>query len=127
VQLLLDRGAPVDAQDRTGRTALMIAAEHRSAAAVRLLLGRGADTDIADERGWLPLMAACAHADVAVIRLLLNAGSSTFWLANDGTSALDLIVIHLQRPTPSTDLTAVAIILFVGSDRDHHHYAPAVF
>ncbi len=39
IALLLDRGAPVDAADNRGRTALMMAAELGDAAVVELLLG----------------------------------------------------------------------------------------
>ena len=49
--LLLDAGAPIDAVDNRGRTALMIAAELGRAAIVEALLKRGADRAIADKAG----------------------------------------------------------------------------
>jgi ankyrin repeat protein len=51
VEMLLSAGAPVDAIDNRGRTALMIAAELGHAEIVDLLLGRGADRSIADKSG----------------------------------------------------------------------------
>ena len=51
VELLLDAGAPIDAVDNRGRTALMMAAELDHAAIVELLLHRGADRSIADKGG----------------------------------------------------------------------------
>jgi ankyrin repeat protein len=51
VTLLLDSGAPIDAVDNRGRTALMIAAELGRAAIVEALLARGADRAIADKAG----------------------------------------------------------------------------
>jgi ankyrin repeat protein len=51
VALLLDAGAPIDARDRRGRTALMIAAERGHAEIVELLLARGADRALADKDG----------------------------------------------------------------------------
>jgi ankyrin repeat protein len=51
VELLLDAGAPVDAVDNRGRTALMIAAELGHAPVVEILLARGADGSIADKSG----------------------------------------------------------------------------
>ena len=51
VELLLGAGAPIDAVDNRGRTALMIAAELGYGAIVDLLLGRGADRTIADKSG----------------------------------------------------------------------------
>jgi ankyrin repeat protein len=51
VELLLEAGAPIDAADNRGRTALMMAAEIGDADVVEHLLGRGADPAIADKSG----------------------------------------------------------------------------
>jgi ankyrin repeat protein len=51
IALLLDRGAPIDAADNRGRTALMTAAELGDAAVVELLLARGADRTLRDRQG----------------------------------------------------------------------------
>ena len=51
VALLLDSGAPIDATDNRGRTALMIAAERGHAAVVGALLARGADPAMRDKAG----------------------------------------------------------------------------
>jgi uncharacterized protein len=51
IGLLLDAGAPLDAVDNRGRTALMMAAEIGDAAVVEGLLARGADPMIADKSG----------------------------------------------------------------------------
>jgi ankyrin repeat protein len=51
VELLLEAGAPIDAADNRGRTALMMAAEIGDADVVEHLLGGGADPAIADKSG----------------------------------------------------------------------------
>jgi ankyrin repeat protein len=51
IPLLLEAGAPIDAADNRGRTALMIAAELGRGAIVEALLARGADRSIADKNG----------------------------------------------------------------------------
>ncbi|HKA79804.1 MAG TPA: ankyrin repeat domain-containing protein [Xanthobacteraceae bacterium] len=51
VALLLDAGAPIDAVDNRGRTALMTAAELGRGEVVELLLARGADRGITDKGG----------------------------------------------------------------------------
>jgi ankyrin repeat protein len=51
VALLLDAGAPIDAVDNRGRTALMTAAELSRGEVVELLLARGADRTTADKSG----------------------------------------------------------------------------
>ena len=51
VELLIERGAAIDAADNRGRTALMIAAERGDAAVVETLAMRGADRDLRDKTG----------------------------------------------------------------------------
>src|SRR5206468_9240144 len=63
--LLLDKGADVNARDYAGRTALLkamegSASEYRVIGAdesmARLLIGRGADVNARDQDGWSPLL-----------------------------------------------------------------------
>ena len=51
VALLLDAGAPIDAVDNRGYSALMIAAEGGHAAVAQALLAHGADRDLKDKAG----------------------------------------------------------------------------
>ena len=51
VNLVLDRGAAIDARDNRGRTALMIAAERGHAAIAALLIARGAAAELRDKGG----------------------------------------------------------------------------
>lgn len=51
VELLLERGATVDAEAPNGTTPLMLAAQHAPEATVNLLLRRGADTRRRTQRG----------------------------------------------------------------------------
>jgi len=68
---LLERGAPIDAADNRGRTALLIAAERGDAAIVSLLLDRGADRIRRDKEGKSALDLAAS----APIRARLSAGN----------------------------------------------------
>lgn len=58
VQLLLDAGAEVNAQDGDGWTPLNLAAHEGAAETVALLLARGADPSIANRAGQTPLQTA---------------------------------------------------------------------
>ena len=77
IEALLDRGARVDAKDKEGRTALMLAARSGEAAAVRLLLAKGARVTDRDAAGLGPLEWARRGNDpvqVAEVARLLQAG-----------------------------------------------------
>jgi uncharacterized protein len=81
---LLAVGEDINAMDRYGQTALMLAAMHGHNGIVRILLTHGADTDAAAKFGLSALMLAVInrHADIA--RQLVDAGSD---LSLKGTGA----------------------------------------
>ena len=63
IELLLDHGANIDAQDENGNTALHLASLLGYVSAVRLLLSRRANHNLRDCRGFLPVdMASCEEA-----------------------------------------------------------------
>ena len=85
-ELLLDAGAPIDARNADGQTALLILlgarAQPRSGADQKALLGllgtlceRGARIDVQDERGVGPLHACAMHGLLLPARALLAAGA----------------------------------------------------
>jgi uncharacterized protein len=72
---LLDRGTDVDARDRHGQTALMMAAHAGHREVVEVLIGHRANLNTTAKYGLSALMLAlvAGHADVA--RLLADAGT----------------------------------------------------
>jgi uncharacterized protein len=77
-------GADVDARDRFGQTALMLAAQRGHLEAVRALVRAGADLDVTAKFGLSATMLAVANHHEAVARTLAEAGAD---LARVGSGA----------------------------------------
>ncbi|KAA8493860.1 putative ankyrin repeat protein [Porphyridium purpureum] len=75
VDVLLELGVPVDANDDDGRTALMDALNCNQVACVRKLIRRGADLEQRHEHDHSPLMRAVCHNAVGAVRVLLYYGA----------------------------------------------------
>jgi ankyrin repeat protein len=86
MQLLIDRGAKVNAQDTQGYSALMIAAKVGQMAGVEFLLGKGASVDLKNNAGETALKLArsvhenkqISNADLVenrIVAMLLKAGA----------------------------------------------------
>ena len=92
VELLLDRGAEVDAFGRgwmTG-TALHSAVSRKASEIARRLLKAGANPNARQSAGWTPLHSAANNGDLASIDLLLAAGADPSATNDEGRSVLDL-------------------------------------
>ena len=89
VDLLLDRGAKLEANPN-GWTSLHYAARYNaSVAVVELLLDRGADLEAANENGSTPLhFAAFDNDSVEVVALLLDRGAALEAVDGDGDTPL---------------------------------------
>ena len=75
VNLLLDRGANIEATDKQERTSMSWAAENGHDSTVRLLLDRGARIEKKGYVGRTPLVWAVSKAQESIFRLLLNRGA----------------------------------------------------
>ncbi|KAG8527897.1 uncharacterized protein KY384_006813 [Bacidia gigantensis] len=86
VQLQLEEGAEINAQDADGRTALSFAAEYGSESAVRTLIENGADVNLKCFVRWsgadrvfnserTPLHWACWNGYAGIVGLLITAGA----------------------------------------------------
>lgn len=93
IKVLIDAGAEVDARDKDGETALMMASG-RQLDVVKLLLARGAKVNSKDYRGWTPLMWASYNAPYvghpAIVQELLDRGADLNAKGSDGETALML-------------------------------------
>lgn len=73
VELLLQRGASVNRQDRSGRTALSYACENGYLDAVKILVQNNADPEIVDAWGNSALMYAVVAGHAPVVEFLVRA------------------------------------------------------
>ena len=76
VRELVRSGADVDARDRHGQTALMLAAHRGHREIVELLVEAGADLDVAAKYNLTALMLAIVAGHAAVARVLVRAGAN---------------------------------------------------
>ena len=81
LEVLLRRGAPVDAADQYGMTALMLAARAGSAASVEVLLHSHANINAVDHKGNTVLMHGAAGGKVDVIERLLAYRTGRRWIS----------------------------------------------
>ncbi len=75
VDLLLARGAPLDARNLAGATALFLAADGDHAQVAQRLIERGADVKLAGRSGVTPVAAAAYRGNDAIVEALLDHGA----------------------------------------------------
>ena len=88
VELLLDRGANIEAKNRWGQTPLLIAADWGKTETVERLLNRGANIEAQDNDGWTPLMYAARSGNTETVALLIERGANIEAQDNDGWTPL---------------------------------------
>lgn len=76
LEALLNAGAGIDARDRYGQTALMLAARNGHLVAVEALLRRGANPDVTAKFGLSALMLAIVAGHEAIAQALVRAGAN---------------------------------------------------
>jgi ankyrin repeat protein len=89
MQLLIDNGANINAQNHYGISALMYAVDSRNVDMVTLLLlDNNIDVDLQSNKGCTALMLAAKHNRLDLVQQLVNAGAALSIQDNNGCDAL---------------------------------------
>ena len=114
VRALLDQGAPVDARDDRGATALVRAAYGNQVDTAALLVQAGADVDLQDDSRQSAYLIATSEVgdDPRLLDLTLGAGADID--AKDSYNGTGLI-----RAAERANVKIVERLLKAGIDRDH--------
>ena len=98
IQSALSKGAPIEAKDNAGRTALHIAATLDNADCLRVLLDKGAQIEAKDKSGKTALHQAAWAGHQNCLRTLLEKGAKIEDKDYDGRTALSIAALkgHLK-------------------------------
>ncbi|CAI5506472.1 unnamed protein product [Closterium sp. Naga37s-1] len=90
-QLLAGGGVDINlpSPERSGWTAVHLAAFYEHPEVVQVLLAAGADTDARNSTGNTPLQFACIEGNLDVARILLDAGADLYATSDDKGNALE--------------------------------------
>lgn len=94
VELLVDRGAPVNARCERSFTPLHWAVRFSLLEIIAILLKRGAEVNAQADTGETPLFVAVVHRDAAEVQLLLNNGAQVDVVDEDKYTPLHLAARH---------------------------------
>ncbi len=95
--LLLDHGADIEAEDKSGKTPLMLATEECKIHVVRVLLERGADAIRRGTDGHAPMHSAALGGSKRILAMLIERGADVNAATDAGTTPL-LIAQMRQYP-----------------------------
>ena len=115
IDLLVQYGADINAQDLSGRTPLHCAVRSAYPTIVEKLLQKGAAMK-ADNFGWMPIHAAASRAQLESTALLLDQGADIHALTNQDLTPLDLVINLEDGKTEQQCLEEVKLLLARGAE-----------
>lgn len=110
---LLDAGAPINAVNNEGNTAVMMATQNNHVDAVKMLIEQGADLNLRNDRQDNVLLYAGAEGLLEIVQLAIKAGADTTLTNRFGGTAL----------IPAADRGHIDVVeeLLLNSDTDVNH------
>ena len=102
VELLLQRGAPVDTLDKLGNTALHITAKLGNEAVVKSVLHQKPNVNLANNYGFTALHCVCHRPHNGLVELLIDYGAQVNVTATNGESPLHIAARAVATESLST-------------------------
>jgi ankyrin repeat protein len=136
--LLIEKGADVNARDKSGNSVLEQAASSNNVEVARLLIARGAQVNNVDEGGYTPLLNAAGNGDrsAAMVKLLLEHGAQVNVRTGETAEIVKNSPLLLGHLTPLHEAVGqgnyetVEALLKAGADvnaKDVRNATPLVF
>ena len=103
---LIDAGADINARNKDGSTALMLATcnGEDGETVCDLLLKAGAGINEKNNDGWTPLMWAARNSTLGVCKIMIGAGADIDARKKDGSTSLMLATYNSERASAICDL-----------------------
>lgn len=102
VAMAIKEGFNVNARDRDGYTALLIAAEKGDPEMADLLIEKGADVNAKDKDGYTALMYVAYSGNLEIAKVLIKNGADVKAKDKDGWTAL--MIARMGKKTDITEL-----------------------
>lgn len=115
VELLIQKGADVNARDHDGNTALKGAAQNGHVDAVKVLLENGADANLGNYIEYVPMMWAADEGHIDIVRLLIEYGGNVSY-QNPNNSQSPMKIAYDKE-----NLEIVDILMLAGAEHSRRY------
>ncbi len=104
IRALLADGADIDAKDRYGQTALMIASKHGQANVASVLVEHRADLDVTAKFNLSAVMLAVVNRHGAIVETLVNAGADLSLRGTGAPGFFEKTALQLAEESEQSEL-----------------------